>query len=129
MAVVKWRFYDAVLDVEYVFDINPNDGGTPSRKKTLTYQSTAAPAGKTLVFEGQDEVPQLEFSGVALDMDQIDAFDLWFEKRHQIRVTNDRGRQYWVYIHEFTPSRKRAASHPDKHEYHISAVILDWPGS
>lgn len=129
MPVVKWRFYDPIADEEYVFDINPNEGGTPSRRKSISYQSTAAPGGKTLIFEGQDEVPQLEFSGVALDMAQVDAFDAWFEKRHQIRVTNDRGKSYWVYITEFTPTRKRAVSHPDKHDYRIAATILDWPGT
>lgn len=124
--VVKWTFYDGVTLDEYTFDINPNDGGTPNYNKTITYENTAGPGGVTLMFEGRDEPPKLRFSGTILEQDQFDTFKTWFDKRHQIRVTDDLSRQYWIYITKFEARRRRAYSHPWKHDYEIEATILSW---
>lgn len=124
--VVKWRFFDPIVSEGYVFEINPNDGGSPSRKKSVTYQNTAAPGGRTLVFEGRDETQAMSFSGVLLSREQLAALERWFDKRHQILVTDDLERQFWIYITAFTPKRERAVSHPWKHTYQVEAVIVDW---
>lgn len=123
----RWLFYDPVEDETYTFEINPNDGGSPQFAKKITDQSTVAPGGKTLLFEGADEVQTLEFSGVILEQTQYDAFRLWWAKRRQIKVTDDLEREYWVYIKTFAPKRERAIHHPWKHSYSVTAVILDWP--
>lgn len=124
-AVVKWSFYDGTTT--YTFEINPSDGGSPSRKKSITYKSTAAPDGKTLIFEGRDQPITVSFSGTLLTQAQYDAFETWFDKRQQVRITDDLGRQYWIYIESFDPKRVRARSHPWKHTYSIEATVLDWP--
>lgn len=126
MAVVRWTFFDAVTSSTYTFAINPREGGAPERNKQLVYQNTAAPDGKTLILEGRDEVQKLEFSGVILEQAEYDAFNTWYEKRHQVKVTDDLGRQFWVYLTSFKPKRERAASHPWKHTYTVSATILSW---
>lgn len=128
---IPWRFYDPIGvgasgPITYLLPVNPNDGGSPSFKKTVTYQSTSAPDGKTLVFEGRDEVQTLEFSGVILTEDQYYAFIDWWRKRHQIHITDDLGRQFWAYITSFEPKRVRAQSHPWKHTYSASATVVDW---
>lgn len=126
MPVVRWTFYDPV-DVEtYTFDINPNTGGSPIYKKTLQYVKTSAPNGKTVIFEGQDDPQTLEWSGVILNQEHYDKYVEWWQKRRQIRVTDDLNRSYWVYLTEFTPERVRAYSRPWKHSFKVSAVILDW---
>lgn len=127
MAVVKWVFYDPVTLDEYTFDINPNDGGTPERRKTITYENTAAPGGKTLVFEGRDEPETISFSGTILEEEQYNALVSWFDKRHQIRVTDDLNRQQWIYITQFSARRRRSYQHPWKHDYDVQATVLDWP--
>lgn len=123
--VVKWQFYDG--STTEVFEVNPNEGGSPTRRKTMTYKNTAAPDGKTLVFEGRDEPGEISFSGTLLTQEQFDMFEEWWDKRQQVRITDDLGRQYWVYIHTFDAKRIRARSHPWKHEYTVEATILDWP--
>lgn len=127
MNVVRWTFYDPTVPVTYTFEINPDTGGSPGYAKTLTSQSTVAPGGKALVFEGADEVPSFEFSGTILTEAHFNAFTEWFDKRRQIQVTDDLGRQHWIYIATFKPVRERAVHHPWKHSYTITAVILDWP--
>lgn len=127
MSVTRWTFEDLVLDEEYQFEINPNDDGSPVLAKHVNYQNTCAPDGKTLVFEGRDEPQTGAFSGTILSEDHYDAMVTWFKKRHQIRVTDDLGRQMWIYITKFTPKRVRSAVHPWKHTYSVDYVVLDWP--
>lgn len=127
MSVVKWVFTDLTDASEYTFDINPNEGGTPAYKKNINYQSTAAPDGKTLIFEGRDQAGTATFSGVILYQEQYDALVLWFQKRHQIQVTDDLGRTFMIYVVSFEAKRQRAVHYPWKHSYTVEYVVVDWP--
>lgn len=124
MAVTRWTIYDPVDGDEYEFEINPNAGGSPSYRKTMTFESTTA--GRTVMFEGADEIQQLEWSGVILTQNHYEKYVEWWSKRRQVMLTDDLGRQYWIYIREFTPTRVRSFQHPWKHDYNVIAVILDW---
>jgi len=124
--VHRWIFTDPAVSETYEWAVNPNSGGSPSREKNIQYENTSAPDGKTLIFEGQDRPLQLEWSGVILSQSQYDTLITWFEKRRQIRLEDDLGRTMWIYITAFTPSRRRAVSHPYKHDYNMRATVLDW---
>lgn len=126
MAVVRWTFEDPVTLDSYTFPINPSAGGSPSFAKTFNYAVTAAPDGKIVVFEGRDAPQTLEFRGTLFTESEFDAFVEWFEKRYQVKVTDDLGRQFWIVIESFTPERVRARSHPWKHAYTVRATIVDW---
>jgi len=125
--MAKWRFDDLTDSTSYVFEINPNEGGSPQYKKTIQTSNTAAPDGKTLIFEGRDEPQQLTFSGTILSQAQYDAMVTWFNKRHQIQITDDLSRQFMVYITGFEPKRVRAVHFPYKHTYTVTYTVLDWP--
>lgn len=127
MAVVRWTLYDPVDDLTYTFHLNPSEGGSPQHKKRINYQNTSAPDGQTLVFEGQDEVRDLQWDGVIREQAHYDALYAWWDKRRQLLFTDDLGRSYWVYLISFEPKRMRAVRAPWKHQYVMRAVILDWP--
>lgn len=124
---VKWKFDDLTDSSTYTFEINPNEGGSPQYKKTIQTANTAAPDGKTLIFEGRDEAQQLTFSGTILSQAQYDAMVTWFNKRHQVRITDDLNRAYMVYITSFEPKRVRAVHYPYKHTYTVNYIVVDWP--
>lgn len=126
MARVAWVFTDLVTNETYNLPVNPNEGGSPSYRKSITYQNTAAPDGKVLMFEGRDDPKQSSFSGVLLTEGQYNAFVEWFEKRHQIQITDDLGRTFTCYITSFDPKRRRSALHPWKHDYTCEYTIIDW---
>jgi len=125
--VVRWIFYDPSIAETYVFPINPQSGGSPAYAKTFTFKNTAAPDGKTLIFQGRQEVQTLEFDGVLFQQVEVEAFVRWWQKKNQITVTDDLGRNFSVVIQEFTPKRVRSAQHAWKHTYACKAVIVDWP--
>jgi len=128
MARVAWEFTDLVTNDTYSLPVNPNDGGSPSFRKNISYQVTAAPDGKVLMFEGRDEPMQSQFSGVILTEEQYEAFVEWYSKRHQIKIKDDLGREFVCYITSFDPKRKRSALHPWKHDYTCEYTIIDWVG-
>lgn len=127
MTVVRWIFTDLSTSTSETFEINPRDGGTPAYEKNFQYTSTAAPNGKTLVFEGIDKPQTIEFSGVILTQTQFNLFYNWWNKRNQIRITDDLGRQFVVVMESFAPVRKRAIHYPWRHDYTIKATVVNWP--
>jgi hypothetical protein len=124
MAVVKWKFEDPVTLESHTFAINPSEGGSPDFKKSFSTRSTTA--GKALIFEGADEPQRLSFSGVLFTEEEYEAFREWWQKRRQIKITDDLGRSYFILIQAFVPNRRRARSHPWKHDYQVDATIVDW---
>lgn len=126
MAVTRWVFEDPVTLATYNFEVNPSDGGSPQYSKNISYSSTSAPGGKVIVFEGRDKPLTLEFSGVILTQAHYDAFVTWFQKRYQVNVTDDLGRQFSIIIESFSPKRERAVHSPWKHSYSVSATVVDW---
>lgn len=125
--VVKWTFLDPTDSSTAQFDINPNEGGSIQYSKNITAHSTLAPGGKTLLFEGAQQAPEITFSGTILTQNMYDMMVLWFNKRHQIQLTDDLGRVMIIYITKFEPKRERARSYPYKHSYSCGATIVDWP--
>lgn len=124
--VVKWLFEDPVTMESYTFDINPNTGGSPAYEKNTLYKNTCAPDGKVVIAEGLDNPQKLSFSGVLLFQEQYDAFVTWWDKRYQVYITDDLGRQFSVEIDTFTPTRERAVHYPWKHSYSVDATIVEW---
>ena len=124
--VTRWVFYDPVTLDSYTVPINPNDDGTPGLSKNMRYLNTAGPDGSVLAFEGRDNPKETQVKGIILDEAHLDALEEWSNKRYQVQITDDLGRVYQIYITDFAPRRVRARSHPYKHEYTLSFVIVDW---
>lgn len=126
MAVVRWVFTDPTTSDEYEFDINPAEGGSPQFRKNIAYQNTSAPDGKVLMFEGRDATQELEITGTILEEDHYNALYEWWNKRHQVQVTDDLGREFMIYITAFEPKRERAIHYPWKHSFTMRYTELDW---
>lgn len=121
----RWTFYDSYLTDTATFEVNPNEGGSPNRKKNLSYQPTTAPDGAVLLFEGRDPARTGQFSGTLLTEAQYDMFETWFSKRYPITMTDDLDRDFLIYITEYNTTRKRAVHYPFKHEYTVSYVLVE----
>lgn len=124
MSVVRWTFYDGTNT--YTFPVNPNEGGSPQRQRTLTELSPTAPQGRTIMFEGPEKVQSIDIKGTILEQIHFEAFNAWFDKRQQIRITDDLGRQFWVMFEDFKPTRARTVHWPWRHNYSATFKILSW---
>lgn len=122
--VTRWEFYDPIDDETWVLPMNPHESDSPPRKKRITEEVTTSPDGQVVLFEGHDQVQRVGWAGKTHDKDTFDEWNRWFEKRHQIRLTDDLDRVMWIYIEEFTPKRVRSAIYPWKHTFDARVIIL-----
>lgn len=125
--VVRWKFFDPVDSTTTAFEVNPNEGGSLLLEKPIVARSTVAQGGVTILFEGNKPVQQIVFSGILYSETALNVMVDMFAKRHQIRLTDDLGRQFMIFIDKFEPKRVRARHSPWKHTYTITATIVDWP--
>lgn len=126
MTRTAWTFTDPVTMDTWDMEINPNQGGTPSYRKNITYRNPTAPDGKLLMFEGRDEPQQMRVDGVILTQALLDNLVVWYNKRYAVEVQDDLGRTFNIYITALEPSRERKRSHPYYHTYTLEYTILDW---
>lgn len=122
--VTRWEFYDPIDDETWVVPLNPHDSDSPPRKKNITSEATSASDGQVILFEGADPVPRIAIAGKIHDEATLDEWNRWFDKRHQIQLTDDIGRVMWIYFEEFTPKRVRSSIYPWKHTYDARFIIL-----
>ena len=122
--MARWTFTDLTNSQTFSFPVNPSEGGTPERAKSISYENTAGPDGRTLIYEGRSAPLKLSWSGTILEQAHLQALEEWFDKRHQIQLTDDIGRQFMIYITDFKAERVRSALYPWKHRYSMSATVL-----
>lgn len=122
MARIPWMFEDPTEGTVQYMPINPNAGASPSYQKNLTKKTTTA--GRVLVQEGQDSVAQFDFSGVLLTQAHYEFIYNAWAKRHPVRLTDDLGRTFVIYLESFSPRRQLSRTYPWKHEYDATAVVL-----
>lgn len=125
--VVRWTVYDPDLDDTWTFPTNPNAGAQPQYAKKITQQTTLAPDGKVLLFEGRDDAKTITFSGVILTEAHYLKMVEWYGKRRQLQLTDELGQVSWVYLTKFSPKRKHAVSHPWRMDYDAECIVIDWP--
>ncbi len=102
---------------DYVWEINPNDGGSPAITKNLTISNSVGPNRVGIVQEGQSSPPVLSFGGVILTQEHYETLETWFDRRIFIKLTDDLGREFYGVFTRFTPRRVRRPSRPWYHTY------------
>jgi hypothetical protein len=126
MARIAWKFEDLTLATTEYMSINPNEGASPTFRKSLEKRTTTAPDGgaAVVIFEGADEPTQFDFSGVILTQAQYTFLQTAWAKRHLLRLTDDLGRIFTLYIESFSPKRKLSRTYPWRHEYEMTTVVV-----
>lgn len=124
----RWTFYDPITLAEEEIFLNPQEMRLPDLEKSIDLSSTAAPDGRLILTEGVDRPQTLGFVGVTLTLAQLNWLETQFNKRYQVRMTDDFDREWWIYIYKLTRTRPRTRpSHPEFHRYTMDAYVLDWP--
>lgn len=126
MSRIAWQWQDTTDGTVEYMPINPNEGASPTFQKQLTKATTTAPGGlgQVLIFEGADQPSQFDFSGVLLTPAHYDFILRAWKKRHLVRLTDDLGRSFVIYLESFQPQRQLSRTYPWKHTYQATAVIV-----
>lgn len=119
--VNRWTFRDVYkkgpAPYVYKWEINPNDGGSPTIQKNIAISSNTGPNRVSLVQEGQNDVAHIAFSGIILTQSHYETLEIWFRKRVLIKVVDDLGRIFYGVFSQWTPQRSRRASNPWYHAF------------
>lgn len=107
----------------YTFEINPNDGGTPSVQKNITASQSTGPNRNPILQEGNSAAPQMPFSGVILTQEHLEALETWFDRRVFIKLTDDLGREFYGVFSRLDPRRVRRASNFWYHTFDAELTI------
>jgi hypothetical protein len=129
-AVVKWSFTDVfqkgVPPYQYVFEINPNDGGSPVMQKNFNFSHSVGPRRGSIIQEGASEAPRVAFSGIILSREQYYAIEFWYQKRIMLDLTDDLGRTFRGALDSWTPKRSRRSQNFWYHTYDAEFVVYAW---
>ncbi len=125
--MARWQFYDPNTLATTQFDVNPNAGGSLSLEKNISTHTTVAPGGSLIIFEGNEPVQEITFSGIIRTEQQYTDLVTTFQKYHQVELTDDLGRTFMIFIEKFEPKRAYKRAAPWRHTYTVTATIVDWP--
>lgn len=115
MAAVRWKLTDG--QSTYVFEINPNEGGTPTITKQISTNVPMGPNRRTVFSEGRLSITDMNFGGVILTQTQLEAMELWALKRTLLQLDDDLGRTFQGVLSSFSPTRSRRAFNPWYHTF------------
>ena len=120
-----WKFEDLVALTEVNREINPAESDAAPIERSILYQSTAAPSGRVLMFEGRVKPRMMTFSGTLLTEDQFNVWKTWTQKQNQIKLTDHLGREYMIVLTSFKPKmNKTSFLYPWKHTFTADCVIV-----
>ena len=121
---MSWVFVDTPTNV--VMKVNPaSDSGSLAILKEIGYSVTAAPGGKTVMFETGTQMPKVSFDGFIYTEAQYDVLAAEVEKDLS-QMTDDRGVQYDIVWETFTLERAGTPKYPWKHSYSLAGRVLDY---
>lgn len=121
---VKWVFEDFWNGGTYTFEINPNEGGSPSVTKNIHAAQNTGPNRTGILQEGTSQISSIAFSGVVITQTQYEAMETWFDKRVLIKLTDDLGRTFYGVFSKWNPKRQRRASHQWYHTYDAEFQVV-----
>lgn len=129
MGVQRWVLTDPYASETYTFPKNPSTMGSIHPSKNVTVRNTTAVDGRALLFEGNPELTEWEFSGTFHSKDHYEALVAWSEKRNRLLLTDHFGRTFSIYLIrlEATPENKMNARW--FHRYTMRALILSPPSA
>lgn len=122
----RWTVWDPETDLTMRFPINPQEGALPQRERNISTIPVSAPDGRPLIFEGADNPQEFPCTGVILTKDHWDFFNDWYDSHRQMKVTDDLGNVWWLYMKKFAPKRKNRHSHPWFAEYEATFIVVNW---
>ncbi len=131
---VKWTFTDEVEGTTSVFTLNPESasidrGGLQSSQISTTN-------GRRIIQKGRRNPDAMVINGTTFQEDEFVAFAQIASKMYQVKLTDDLGREFWVFITGYSPERQptrfgsyagASGSRLDwRMRYSINMTMLDW---
>lgn len=126
MAHVAWTLTDNSTGspVVYSFPVNPNTFQSPGRQASISQESTTAPNGTTILFQGQDKAPTGSFGGAIMSASMLADIQTWANKWYVLTLTDDQSRTWDILITGLSLDRLRRATNQNRFNYQIDFLAI-----
>lgn len=124
--MARWTITDnsTGTPVVWTFPMNPDQFDPHGRKASISAEVTVGSIGGTILFQGQDEVPSLSFSGKITSETFHDDFRTQFDKWYDLMLTDDQGNTYNIVVSSYTLKRIRSALNYWRFDYTVECKVL-----
>ena len=98
--MAQWTLTDNSTGTPVVltFDINPYKFDPPGRSASLTTETTTAPNGQRIMFQGYDRAATSSFTGHVISQSFYTSLNTWKDKGYPMTLTDDQGNTWTVII-------------------------------
>lgn len=124
MARTAWVWTDNVLSETLEMEINPNAFDAPSRKANILQESTTAPNGQLVIFQGRDQAKTAKLSGAINSESFYNDMLAWTEKWYPLVLADDLGQSWNILVTASTFNRLRRSIHPWRFDYTIDVLVF-----
>lgn len=126
MAHVAWTLTDNSSGTPevYEFPINPNEFKPPGRRANITQESSTAPNGALVVFQGRDGARTGRMSGAVMSEQHYTDLLAWFDKWYPLVLQDDLGQTFNILITSVDWDRLRRAQHPWRFDYSVEFLVF-----
>jgi len=123
--MAQWTLTDnsGGAPVVMTFDINPVGFEPPGRDATIESQSTTAPNGQHIFFQGKDQIPTASFEGAVNTQTFFDTLNIWKDKSFPLVLTDDEGRSWTILFKGWKWTRIKRRS-PNRWDYTAEVFVL-----
>lgn len=126
MALVPWTLTDNSTGTPevFTFPINPVEHKPPNRQANITEETSSAPNGQVIMFQGRDRLRKGSFSGAVLTVGFYTDLDAWANKWYPLIMTDDAGQAWAIMITEIDWARVKRVLWPYRHNYTINYTVV-----
>ena len=110
MPLVRWTLEDPELGETFDFPVNPREAGEPERAKNMN--GTTSTQGAHVRFQGRDQMPKSQFSGVILSEQHDKFLNDWYDTPHVVIITNHLGQQFRAVLVRLQIVRRNRINNP-----------------
>lgn len=98
--MAQWTLidYSTGSAVTLTFDINPYKWEPPGRQANLKTETTTAPNGQRIMFQGHDQPSRGSFTGHSITQSFYTSLNTWKDKGYPMTLTDDQGNSWNVII-------------------------------
>lgn len=105
------------------FDWNPRAFEPPGRTAGITSESSTAPNGQNIYFQGRDQMRTAKFEGGVGSQTFYQDLDTWKDKHYPLVLTDDQGSSWTIIFQDWKWTRVKRRN-PWRYDYTAVVVVL-----
>lgn len=123
--MAQWTLTDNSTGTPVVltFEWNPSAFRLPGRTANLTTETTTAPNGQVLLFQGKDQPKTANFEGAVGTQTFFSDLNTWKDKWYPLELSDDEGTTWTIIIKTWTWTRIKRRN-PWRYDYTAEVIVL-----